>query len=373
MYMYLMNKDTPVMYLKDGLHKVLNFDLLPHSIRKRDVNSEDFTYNWIQYRATPVARTNAKQILNAFRLPQNNAYNICLACRALSIQDTFWLKADDENITWKEVNLFENEFDQSIPSLALFGEYNAKHMPFYQRNNKIHTPELTGQGAAAKCFIHEKDGIYLYKIGKKELLADEILNIFGIDHVAYSEIDERNLINIADEKHIEKVKSEGESIVKCKIITSPDIGIITYEDFAVYCDYHDKDGLNEIIRNNKDSYYTMQIADYIISNEDRHEGNWGLYLDNRTGKELKMHPIFDHDHSFSTKDIIMSQTSVETMSLEEAALDSIKKIGFKLPDEKKIMISKVPDMIKENIISKIKLLEKGNNININFKRKTKGI
>lgn len=38
-----------------------------------------------------------------------------------SINDTFWIKSDRENISWNDVSLYRNEFDETISKLAFEG------------------------------------------------------------------------------------------------------------------------------------------------------------------------------------------------------------------------------------------------------------
>lgn len=47
------------------------------------------------------------------------------------------------------------------------------------------------------------------------------------------------------------------------------------------------------------NYYKVQIADYILGNEDRHGANFGFFMDNRSRKLQGLYPLMDHDHAFS--------------------------------------------------------------------------
>ena len=70
----------------------------------------------------------------------------------------------------------------------------------------------------------------------------------------------------------------------------------------------------------REAYLEMQIADYILNNNDRHEQNWGFLMENVTGKLTGLCPLFDHDHAFVNYKNVMSQTTEREMSLREAAL-----------------------------------------------------
>ena len=114
MSLLLMAKDVLVLKIQDGKCEVLCEELLPFSIRKRNVSLEDFYGNWISARAIQLSRTNSKMILNAGRVPQSNAYSICKACNGLSYSDMYWFKEDGSDISWKDINLFDNESSLTV-------------------------------------------------------------------------------------------------------------------------------------------------------------------------------------------------------------------------------------------------------------------
>lgn len=83
---------------------------------------------------------------------------------------------------------------------------------------------------------------------------------------------------------------------------------------------------------NRRAFARMQVADYLLNNSDRHEGNWGFYVDNGSGRILRLHPLFDHDQAFSASEALNSQTSERNETLLEAAVSSRKDAGLDLQD-----------------------------------------
>ena len=79
------------------------------------------------------------------------------------------------------------------------------------------------------------------------------------------------------------------------------------------------------------SYYMMNIIDYLIGNVDRHWGNWGFFVDNKTNKIGKLYPLMDFNKAFLSYETIngaMCQTSAERISQKQAALEAVRKIGL---------------------------------------------
>lgn len=323
---YIMLKDTPVLEIENYVCRILNFELLPISLRYSGVTYDDIMHGWTENRTMNIGKTNAKKLLAGFRISQSNPYMIARLFHFASLSDCYWLKEEGENLTWNQVSLFQNSLEKAVSATALLGASN-HFRPMVER---IHTPELTAQGMAAKAWMREEDGLYLYKVGKKELAASRILDALGISHVVYEESEAERLLQIAAQSYLDRIHDNGEKIVKCKIISSEETAIVPWEDFQIYCGWNDVNEYEWIQKEDPDNYYSMQVADYILGNEDRHGANFGFFMDNHTGKLQGLYPLMDHDHAFSKDKNIPSQTSEADETLQQAALRAAAYIGRKI-------------------------------------------
>lgn len=313
MSIYLMAKDIPVLKTEGGKCKVLREDLLPFNIRKQDVTLDDFYGNWMNSRAIQLSRTNSKMILNSVRVSQSNAYAICKACHGLSLTDMYWFKEEESDLTWKEVNLYHNPISKAMASTALVGDV-------LRETGKIHTPELTTQGVTAKAWVKNEGETWLYKIGKKELAASEILDALQIRHVKYEKVVSDELDRVVTPERKEMIEALGEEVVKCKLITDEEKSMVNFEDFQIYCENQGLNVFQEIFSLDRRHYLEMQVADYIMNNVDRHAANWGFFMDNNTGNIVGLYPLLDHDHAFSDVEGMLSLTTEQEMNLLTAAM-----------------------------------------------------
>lgn len=345
---YICLKDRPVLEICDYCCRILDYDRLPFSLRYEGVGFDDVMHGWTENRTMSIGKTNAKKILAGFGISQSNPYLIAKLFHFTSLTDCYWLREEGETVRWKDVSLFRNRLEKAVSATALLGA------PGYFKDKlresaasswiRIHTPELTAQGMTAKAWIRERGGLYLYKIGKKELAASRILDALGIPHVPYEEVSEEELSRVSDPKRMDRIRNAGEKAVKCRIITSAQKALVSWEDFQMYCDYHDIDAYAYVRERDPRGYYTMQIADYILGNEDRHGANFGFYMDNRTGKLQKLYPLMDHDHAFSEEKTLPSQTSEEEETLEEAAVRAARSGDWGIDDQSVLRMEKPEEL-----------------------------
>ncbi len=327
--MQLLLKDTPLLDIQDnGTCKIRDFDRLPFGLRKEKLTFVEFM-EWAANRTLSIGRSYAKEILNTLRLPQSNWYAVCKACRGLSLEDSYWIREEGDGKTWDEVNLFHNPFALFITEISLSGR-NVQYQAEQMDRLTIHTPELTTLGASAKGWIREEDGLYLHKIGKYEIPADKILTALGISHISYRVSKEEEISSYLTEERQQWIEGVGEVIVNARLFTSEDTALVTFEEFKIFCETYGLNAYEEARKIDPEAYLNMQIADYILNNNDRHEQNWGFFMENETGKLTGFCPMFDHDHAFTDYENVISQTTEQPVLLYEAAVDAQKELGMDL-------------------------------------------
>ena len=66
--------------------------------------------------------------------------------------------------------------------------------------------------------------------------------------------------------------------------------IVDSLEFDTWCSKKGLNFIDEARKLDPEMYYKTIVVDYLIANRDRHEGNWGFYMNNKTGKIVGMHP-----------------------------------------------------------------------------------
>lgn len=114
-------------------------------------------------------------------------------------------------------------------------------------------------------------------------------------------------------------------------MTSLDTSIVSMEAFDIYAMNHDIDKMEYILQLDGYSYYMMNIVDYLIGNTDRHWGNWGILVDNKTNQPIRLHDLMDFNmafHAYDTLEGANCLTTTEKKTQKEAAIEAVKQIGL---------------------------------------------
>lgn len=339
--MQLLMKDMPVLNVSDsGLCEVIDFNHLPFALRKQHITLADFI-EWASNRTLSIGRSYAKEILNSLRLSQNNRYAVCKACRGLTLTDSYWIRQEEDDKTWDEVNLYQNPLSLFITEISLSGR-NTHYPVTMEMKKDIHTPELTTLGASAKGWIRHSDGLYLHKVGKYEIPADQILDALDIRHIPYQVSSDEMISSYLSEERKQWIDAVGESIVNSRLFTTEETAMVTFEEFKIFCEAYALNPYEEAIKIDRTAYLQMQVADFILNNNDRHEQNWGFLMENESGKIIGYCPLFDHDHAFSAYPGVLSQTAEEDITLLDAAIKAQRELNI---DMNKLNNMKCPKIL----------------------------
>lgn len=281
------------------------------------VNNVTNFYYWCSMRILTLDRRYAKEILNSIGAAQavtdRDRAQIALTYHCLSLTDIFWVKKEGEEISFREINLYDNHLDNAFVDVSLRGKQIT-----VQNDSLI--PDLTTNGCFPKAWVRTENGFRLLKDGdseyvENELLASRVCQCFQCRQVVYEE----------DEY-------EGEKVSSSQIMTSKRYSIVSREAFEIYAVNHEMDALEYIFDLDRYSYHMMNILDYLVGNTDRHWGNWGFLVDNETNRPVSLHPLMDFNQAFRSYDTVEGancQTMLpERMTQMEAAVYAVKQIGL---------------------------------------------
>lgn len=238
---------------------------------------------WIKNRRAPRNRKHMDVILRNCGCKDLEGFIRSTYCASLN--DTFWVKPFDEDLSWADVSLYRNRFDAGIANIAIDGGLMGERQI-------SHSPELTTDGAAAKCWRRFGDDICLLKRGAK-LSFDEDTYDFGPQSEMYTYQLAKHLCQ--DPLEYDVIKYHGKVASRCKCFCDEDISFAPIADvlgqsarLSQCLEYFDAIGCGEQFRE-------MMVLDSLTFNDDRHLKNFGLLYEADTMKAIGMAPVFDNN------------------------------------------------------------------------------
>lgn len=327
-----MLKNTEILYfdLDDCVVNVLRNDLLPFCLRSNirpAVSMKNILHNiqavksYLSSRVLSLSRDNAKQIYAAFQIPQldsiDNRVNICIKCKGVSIQDSYWIREDDETADWNGINIRQNKLSDII-DLSLTG-----FSPSITTNSIC--PELTTKGLYRKGWIHINNTLYMLKSDKTndyvntrmEVLASDILSCF-----------KNRLENITYVSDIKYTQSGGRAFVSiCKNFVGEEYSFVEAWEVMEYCRRRNINFREYCLEKWKYLFACIPVLDYIIINTDRHTQNYGFLMNNNTGEIEKIAPLFDFNCAL-VADYFKIDAS-ETLSQMFNTAETLKELAYR--------------------------------------------
>ena len=325
---YLMHKDRKVILFDfNGNIKILSKRFLPYGLYVEDKNDVETCtnnslniMNWLARRVITIDRKYSKEIYNFLNIAQNSddrtKAEFSISYHSLSLTDVYWVKGIDEKISFNKINLYDNSLSNAFVDVFLRG----KGLTIDKKD--LDSKDISTSGQCPKAWVREKNKkLVLYKDGnvaevKNEVLASKIISCFKVNAVQYKlDTYEKKLVS------------------KCGIITSKDYSLLNAFDLKIYCMNHDIDFYDYILKLDKYNYHMMNILDYLVGNNDRHPNNWGVLIDNKTNKILRLYSLMDFNKAFKDyKNLNGGKclTTRESMSQIEAAVEAVNTVGLNL-------------------------------------------
>lgn len=294
--MYLMLRDEKVLYFDfdDFIVQEISPDLVPFSMRyafRHDSSPKSLLYNiqllksYLSRRVLSLSRDNAKKIYTLFGIPQlddiDTRVKICLSCKGVSIQDSYWLKSDDSGEKFSNINIRLKHFKE-IVDISLLGD-----------NPSVTTsqicPELTTHGLFRKAWVRYDDGLCLLKSDKHsdnintrmEVLASKMLSCFD------------NKIDCIEYTGRYRSTKEGRLYVdKCKNFVGEEYSFVEAWELMEYANRQGISFRDKILGYSRE-VASIGVLDFLLSNTDRHTQNYGFLMNNQTGGIFGIAPLFD--------------------------------------------------------------------------------
>ncbi len=293
----LMHKDIPVadLTLDEATGSIQRIDVLLHgehlpvgvSVR-HGVADRAALNDWWEDRSIPASRSGLREALETLGVASSKL--LLTRCYGLSLSDHYWIKPAGSELTWHNVNFFENPFSEDVGD-ALFGAPSKKdHFDFS-------SPDNTSDGFLKKRWKILDGKRCLIKAGSPpflqqpfhEVIATKIADRLDICHIPYTVMWENGVPYSVCEDF---VTPDTELIPAWRVMQTQkkENQTSVYQHYRNCCDSLGGPNMAHALDQ-------MIVLDYLIANEDRHLNNFGLLRNPDTLEWLGPAPIYDSGSS----------------------------------------------------------------------------
>ena len=299
----LMNKNTPILLLEyntkyntiEKIYDIYNIEYAPLSVYNANKNiSKNLVAEvnkWFRNRGIPSWRKNIEKLLE--NLNFSTTEELLNKAYALSLSDQYWIKEQDSQIEWKDINFFENDFKYKAYLDISLSNSSDKRL----NQAELKSPNNTTDGMLQKGWIIENGkrvlvkGIYQPSREEpiNEWLASEICRRLDFYHCDYS-------IDIINNRIVSKCESfvtSDEEIISAYDIYNSEKKSNNVTDLEHYINILEKHNVPDARKNVEN----MFVLDFIIMNIDRHMKNFGVIRNVNTLEWVRTTPIFDNGES----------------------------------------------------------------------------
>ena len=278
------NIECCVFTINNNFTEILKYEIFSKKHTPIEIKDSKSLFKWINKRLIPANRIQYDRIVSNYLNVYDNLTKLILDSYALSLSDGYWIKPYEDENTWETINYYKNDFDLTLLDMYLDSTVSSEYKPIAK------SPSNNIDGISPKAWTIENGDRVLIKRGKtdvyNEVIVSKILDEFGFNHTKY-------WFNLFNEK----------PVCKCKDFTSDEIEFIpaseiarmyndNKEDILWYMNFIDSkvsEGYNKISN--------MLLIDYVLGNEDRHWGNFGILRNINTLEFEDIAPIFDNGNA----------------------------------------------------------------------------
>ena len=222
----------------------------------------------------------------------------------LSLSDQYWARPAGSDVSWEDVNFFDNPFSEDVGDLLFgheirFGELNLSSPDNTTEGNlKKRWKNLDGRG----CLIKTGSNM-TFQEPFNEVAASILMTAGGIPHTDYRLIYDDGMPCCVCEDFVNR---NTELVTAHSALSSSDTPWESVLDaYLGICDISGLDITADIDR--------MIALDHIIANTDRHLNNFGIIRDAETLEWLSAAPIYDSGSSLGY-DVPADEISSESIT-----------------------------------------------------------
>ncbi len=316
---------------------------------------------WWASRAIPDSRRGIQQVLHY--LGEETNLSLMLSAYGLSLTDHYWMQPIGEELYWKDINFYENDFSDELGDLLT----DTGRIDMESNISKF-SPASSVNGEMKKKWVIMDDIRYLMKVNVNDYGQQSVNEL--IASRMHERLGWKNYVSY----RLDKVLIDGKEY-PCSLnplFTSTEHEFVSaYQLIKEYKAPNTVSNYEAII--NRAVYYGIEeetvrrqleytiITDFILSNTDRHFNNFGFLYSPAKHKLAAMAPVFDTGNAlFYNKETVPSNRNLLDVTVSSFCKREVDMLRYvtctdavhldllkDFPEEAEQMLKEYTDMPKE--------------------------
>lgn len=243
---------------------------------------------WWLNRSIPTSRSGLREALRTLGVASPSS--LLPHSYGLSLSDQYWVCSEESGLKWEDINFFDHPFSNDVGDI-LFGLQKGEGNP------NLVSPDNTSDGNLKKRWKIVDGKRVLLKGGSppfhqqpfNEVIAAGIMERLGIDHVPYAVVWDRGEPYSTCPDFVGR-ETELVSAWRIMLTRKKRNDVSLCQHFLDCCSSLGIEGAVPFLDR-------MIALDFILANEDRHFGNFGVLRDAKTLEWLGFAPVYDSGSS----------------------------------------------------------------------------
>ena len=303
------------------INEICNEAHLPLGVTvKKGIADRAALNEWWIDRSIPASRSGIRKALGTLNLA--NTKMLLTKCLGLSLSDQYWIRPQNSDTIWEQVNFFDNSFAEDIGDVLLGKAVKTDGFDF-------HSPDNTSDRCLKKRWKIIDGKRCLIKAGSNpfmqqpfnEAVASLIAERLGIPHVPYTVVwDEETPYSVCEDF----ITADTELVSAWRVMQTAkkDNCTSVYRHYLNCCEALGLSGITHAVDQ-------MIVLDYILANEDRHQNNFGVIRSAETLEWIGAAPVFDSGSSLGYDKMasqILSGKNVDCKPFKKSHEEQLKLV-----------------------------------------------
>ena len=284
------------------LDKLAHFDKAPYGMKDGQTKEtlSHLLFSFFNSRAIPSGRHDYQKIMKYTGC--KDGFELAFKGHGLSLSNHYWFKKEDEELRYKDINFFVNQWDDSFARCVLSGHYEKL------KDVDLNVPDILTPGWAIKGWLFENNKRQLYKLGIAQGRIEEPLTEVLASKLTRRMLNDRESLKYELKEINGRYASTCEAMIDIDEELVPLYSVLHPDVYETYRKTNSNHRINKEFFDMISHYPIPHLQEFFIKTaclrslcfvSDLHFGNISVIRNIKTG-QIRIAPLYDLAGAFGS-------------------------------------------------------------------------